>query len=69
MRVDRRDPRCVIVTMDLHTGQREPVILRHIARRRGGCAGIYGSTVTPGRVAVGDAVVLETSGSSYEIIT
>jgi uncharacterized protein YcbX len=59
MRIDVRDQRCVIVNMDPHTGERDPSVLRAIAQRRRGAAGVYGSTVTPGRVAVGDAVVLE----------
>lgn len=59
MRVDARDKRCVIVTMDPAGGARDPAILRELASRREGCAGVYGTTVAPGRVAVGDAVVLE----------
>jgi uncharacterized protein len=59
MRVDRRDPRCVITTMDPDTGERDPRVLREIAQRRDNCAGVYGTTVTPGPVALGDAVVIE----------
>jgi MOSC domain-containing protein len=59
MRVNVRDPRCVIVTMDLDTGSRDPSVLRNIARHRDGCAGVYGSIVTPGRVALGDEVTIE----------
>ena len=58
MRVDRRDGRCVIVDVDPATLDRSPGVLRTIARERDACLGVYGSTVTPGRVAVGDAVVL-----------
>ncbi len=59
LRIDCRDSRCVIVTMDPDTGARDPAILRQIAKQRENCAGVYASVVTPGRVAVGDAVVLE----------
>jgi uncharacterized protein YcbX len=59
MRVDVRDPRCVITTMDPDTGVRDPRVLREIARRRGNCAGVYGTTVTPGPIAVGNAVMIE----------
>jgi uncharacterized protein len=59
MRVDERDPRCVITTMDPETGERDPRVLREIAQRRATCAGVYGTTVTPGPIAVGDAVVIE----------
>jgi uncharacterized protein YcbX len=59
MRIDRRDPRCVITTMDPGTGQRDPRVLREIAQQRDNCAGVYGTTVTPGPVALGDAVIIE----------
>ncbi|HKP88895.1 MAG TPA: MOSC N-terminal beta barrel domain-containing protein [Thermoleophilaceae bacterium] len=59
MRVDDRDPRCVVVNVDPETTERDPAVLRAIAQTRDSCLGVYGSTVEPGRVAVGDAVVLE----------
>lgn len=59
LRVDRRDPRCVVVNVDPETTQRDPAALRAIARQRDACLGVYGATVQPGRIAVGDAVVLE----------
>jgi len=42
------------VTLD-----RDPAILGVIARERDTRVGVYGSTVEPGRVAVGDRVELE----------
>lgn len=59
MRVDKRDGRCVVITIDPVTGERNPSILRAVAQHREGCLGVYGSTVQPGRVSVGDEVVLE----------
>lgn len=59
MRVDARDMRCVVITIDPVTLRRDPAILRVIARERGARVGVYGSTVQPGRVAVGDLVELE----------
>lgn len=59
MRVDQRDKRCVMVTIDPVTLDRDPAILRAIARERDARFGVYGSTVEPGRVAVGDPVELE----------
>ena len=59
MRVDKRDGRCVVITIDPISGERDPRVLRAVASERGGCAGVYGSVVLPGRVAVGDAVLLE----------
>lgn len=59
MRVDKHDGRCVVITIDPATTQRTPGILRTVAQERQGCVGVYGSTVAPGRVAIGDAVVVE----------
>jgi hypothetical protein len=59
MRVDRRDRRCMVVNIDPVTGRRDPAVLRAIAGSREMCLGVYGATVAPGRVAVGDPVVLE----------
>jgi uncharacterized protein len=59
MRVDQRDKRCVMVTIDPVTLVRDPGILRAVARKRDTRFGVYGSTVEPGRVAVGDPVELE----------
>jgi uncharacterized protein YcbX len=59
MRVDKRDQRCVMVNIDPTTTERDPAILRAIARERQACLGVYGSIVQPGRVAVGDPVLIE----------
>jgi uncharacterized protein YcbX len=59
MRVDQRDQRCVMVTIDPVTLCRNPAVLRAIATERDARLGVYGTTVTPGRVAVGDPVELE----------
>lgn len=59
LRVDKRDGRCAVVTIDPATTARNPAILRAIARDRQGCLGVYGSTVEPGRIAVGDPVVID----------
>ena len=59
MRVDQRDKRCVMINVDPDTTERDPAVLRAVAQERETCLGVYGTTVTPGRVAVGDPVVLE----------
>jgi hypothetical protein len=59
MRVDKRDQRCVVVTVDPVTLARDPAILRAIARQRDARLGVYGSTVEPGQIAAGDLVELE----------
>jgi len=62
LRIDKRDGRCIVITIDPETGERDPAILRAVARDRQGCLGVYGTTVEPGRIAVGDAVLLEHPG-------
>jgi len=59
LRVDARDRRCVVVNVDPVTTERDPEVLRTIVRERDQCLGVYGSTVAPGPVTVGDPVVLE----------
>jgi uncharacterized protein len=59
MRVDQQDERCVVVNVDPVTSERDPAVLRTLARERRACIGVYGSIVSPGVVAVGDAVVVE----------
>jgi hypothetical protein len=59
MRIDKRDQRCIMVNIDPTTTERDPAILRAIAAERAACLGVYGSTVGPGRVAIGDPVFLE----------
>lgn len=61
MRVDERDGRCVVVTIDPVTAQRNPAVLRAVVSERQGRLGVYGSTVQPGRIAVDDAVYIEAS--------
>ena len=59
MRVDKRDQRCIMINVDPKTTERNPAVLRALGGDRQACLGVYGSTVTPGRVAVGDAVSIE----------
>lgn len=61
MRIDKRDGRCVVITIDPVTSERNPAILRAVARDRQGCLGVYGSTVTPGRIAMNDSVVMRSA--------
>jgi uncharacterized protein len=67
MRVDKRDGRCAVITIDPVTTERNPAILRTVARDRDGCLGVYGSTVAPGRIAVGDVVLLEPAINSSAV--
>jgi hypothetical protein len=58
MRVDQRDERCVMINVDPATTERNPAILKTAGRERDACVGVYGTTVEPGRVAVGDPVLI-----------
>lgn len=64
MRVDKRDGRCVVITIDPVTTQRNPEILRAVTKARQGCLGVYGTTVEPGRVAVDDPVLISHRGAA-----
>ena len=59
MRVDKRDGRCVVITIDPVTTERNAAILRTVIGDRQGCLGVYGTTVQPGRIALNDAVRIE----------
>jgi uncharacterized protein YcbX len=59
MRVDQQDQRCVMVTIDPVTLKRSPAVLRAITREHGVCLGVYGSTTQPGRVVLGDPVIID----------
>lgn len=59
MRVDKRDGRCAVITIDPVTTERNAAILRAVAQDRQGCLGIYGSTMKPGRVALNDFVFVD----------
>jgi uncharacterized protein YcbX len=59
MRVDARDKRCVVVNIDPVTTRSDPAVLRTITRERDACLGVYGSTVRPGGVLVGDEVAID----------
>jgi uncharacterized protein len=65
MRVDKRDGRCAVITIDPVTTLRNPDILRTVARDRQGCLGVYGSAVEPGRIALNDSVLIESLKASH----
>ncbi|MBM3761112.1 MAG: MOSC domain-containing protein [Acidobacteria bacterium] len=59
MRLDKRDQRCVMVNTDPVGLTSNPAVLKSIGRERSACLGLYGSTVEPGEVHLGDRVYLE----------
>jgi uncharacterized protein YcbX len=59
VRIDRRDSRCVIVNVDPASGTPGARLLRVIGTARSARAGVYGTTVQPGVIRVGDPVLVE----------
>jgi uncharacterized protein YcbX len=59
-RLDKRDKRCAMVNIDpADPTSTHPAVLRAIAKDRNAHFGMYGTTVQPGEISVGDPVVLE----------
>lgn len=58
-RLDKRDKRCVVVNVDPANITNNPDVLRSIAKDRGAHFGMYGTTVEPGEIRVGDPVFVE----------
>jgi uncharacterized protein YcbX len=59
VRIDRRDSRCVVVNVDPASGLPDSNLLKVIGTARGACAGVYGTTVLPGLIRVGDPVIVD----------
>ena len=51
-------PRCAMVGIDAMTGERDPMVVRTVARQFHNLVGAYCSVYRPGSVRVGDAVTL-----------
>lgn len=62
--LDSLRPRCPMTTVDPDTLERDPEVLRDIARRFRGKLALNAEVIRPGRVRVGDAVRLVRSGTS-----
>ena len=56
----QRDGRCMMITLDPDTGEKEPAILKKVAQAHDGMAGVYGAVMVEGMLHKGDPVeVLE----------
>jgi uncharacterized protein YcbX len=64
VRLDMRDTRCMVINFDPRTAERDPAVLRAVARHREQCAAVYGSCVEPGLVRVGDPVAIDPAARS-----
>lgn len=56
IRVNRKDPRCMVVNLDPEDATQNPAVLREIVRDRDTCAGLYASVERIGTIMVGDRV-------------
>jgi uncharacterized protein YcbX len=63
IRIDRRDSRCVILNVDPDSGRPDAALLTRIPPSRRACAGVYGTTVRPGPIRVGDPVMVAGSAA------
>ena len=61
IRLDSLRPRCPMTTVDPDTLERDPEVLRDIARRFKGLLALNAEVLRPGRIAVGDPVRLARS--------
>ncbi|MDJ0779400.1 MAG: MOSC domain-containing protein [Gammaproteobacteria bacterium] len=52
------DPRCKMITIDPETGETTPRLLKHVARKHDGYAGVYAVVLIEGTVRPGDQILL-----------
>jgi uncharacterized protein YcbX len=53
-----RDPRCMIITLDPDTAEKEPALLKKVAQSHNGMAGVYGAVLVEGMLRKGDPIEL-----------
>ena len=56
--ISKKDPRCVIITYDPETAEKNSAILVHIATRHENCAGVYGVVLQEGIVRKSDKIFI-----------
>jgi uncharacterized protein YcbX len=59
-----RDPRCMMITLDPDTGEKEPALLKKVAQAHSGMAGVYGAVLVEGTLHKGDSVELLNQNTS-----
>jgi MOSC domain-containing protein len=55
-----RDPRCAIIVLNPETGEKNPAVLKTVAQKHGGMAGLYAAVLVEGMIRQGDEVALLT---------
>ena len=56
--ITQLDPRCMTITLDPDTAEKNPAVLKQVAQAHEGNFGIYGATLVEGIVRKGDSVEL-----------
>ncbi|MFL6516184.1 MAG: MOSC domain-containing protein [Chthoniobacterales bacterium] len=56
--VVQRDARCMMITLDPDTAEKEPALLKTLAQAHDGTAGVYGAVLIEGMLRKGDPVEL-----------
>jgi uncharacterized protein YcbX len=54
IRVLQRDSRCMMITLDPDTAEKNPAVLKQVAQSHDGMAGVYGAVLAEGIVRKGD---------------
>lgn len=54
----QRDGRCMMITLDPDTAEKNPAILKQVAQAHEGMAGVYGAVLVEGVIRMGDSVEL-----------
>jgi uncharacterized protein len=62
IRVNRKDPRCMMVNLDPVAAEQDPAVLKAIVRERDQCLGLYASVEAIGTIEVGDTIRLHRQG-------
>ena len=58
VRLNRRDPRCMMINLDPERATQDPAVLRAVVRHRDRCVGMYASTERTGAIRTGDPITL-----------
>lgn len=61
VRLNRRIKRCVMITIDPETAEKDASILKTVAQQRDSCVGVYASAEKVGTIRVGDPIFLTNS--------
>jgi uncharacterized protein YcbX len=61
IRVDTRNERCVMVSIDPETAERDPKVQRTVVREHGNCTGVYATVARHGVARAGDPVLRVTA--------